>query len=198
MPKDFKPLIARQLRESSRTLAKTARLTPEIAAAAELLLAAYRKGRKAIIFGNGGSAADAQHFADELVGRFLRNRPALPALALTVNSSDLTAIGNDFGFDQIFVRQLEAHARPGDVAVAITTSGNSPNVLKAAAAARRLKLSVIGLTGPSGERLKDLADVCIQVPSASGPRIQEVHGAIIHLWCAILEDALFPNASKAR
>ena len=197
MLKKLKPIIASQLRESSRTLAAAARLTPEIAAAAELLLTAYRKGGKALIFGNGGSAADAQHFAAELVGRFERDRPALPALALTVNTSDLTAIGNDMGFDELFARQLEAHARPGDVAVALTTSGNSSNVLTGAAVARRLKLSVIGLTGPDGGRLKDLADVCIRVPSASVPRIQEAHGAIIHIWCGILEASLFPGSRKA-
>jgi D-sedoheptulose 7-phosphate isomerase len=197
MLKALQPRIASQLHESSRALADAARLAPDIARAAGLLLKAYRKGRKALIFGNGGSAADAQHFAAELVGRFERDRPALPALALTVNASDLTAIGNDYGFDQVFVRQLEAQARPGDVAVAITTSGNSPNVLKAAAAARRLKIPVIGLTGPGGGRLRDLADVCIRVPSASVPLIQEAHGAIIHIWCGIIEEALFPRSRKA-
>jgi D-sedoheptulose 7-phosphate isomerase len=195
--KQLKPRIASQLRESSRVLAASARLTPAIAEAADLLLNAYRKGRKAIIFGNGGSAADAQHFAAELVGRFERDRPPLAAVTLTVNTSDLTAIGNDMGFDEVFSRQLEAHAGPGDVAVAITTSGNSTNVLKAAAAARRLKVSVIGLTGPGGGRLKDLSDVCIRVPSASVPRIQEVHGAIIHIWCGIIEEGMFPRSRKA-
>ena len=197
MPKALSRLIASQLRESSRTLAAAARLTPEIAAAAELLLAAYRKGRKALIFGNGGSAADAQHFAAELVGRFARERPALPALALTANTSDLTAIGNDYGFDRVFSRQLEAQARPGDVAVAITTSGNSRNVLKAAAAARRLKLPVIGLTGASGGRLKELCAVCVRAPSTDTARIQEVHAAVIHAWCAAVEAGLFPNSPKA-
>ena len=197
MPKALKALIASRLRESSRTLAAAARLTPEIAAAAELLLAAYRKGRKALVFGNGGSAADAQHFAAELVGRFERDRPALPALALTVNSSDLTAIGNDYGYDQVFVRQLEAQALPGDVAVAITTSGNSISVLKAAAAARRRKLTVIGLTGESGGRLKDLCDVCVRAPSTDTARIQEVHSAFIHAWCAAIESGLFPKSPKA-
>ena len=197
MPKALKALIASRLRESSRTLAAAARLTPEIAAAAELLLAAYRKGRKALVFGNGGSAADAQHFAAELVGRFERDRPALPALALTVNSSDLTAIGNDYGYDQVFVRQLEAQALPGDVAVAITTSGNSISVLKAAAAARRRKLTVIGLTGESGGRLKDLCDVCVRAPSTDTARIQEVHAAVIHAWCAASESGLFPTSPKA-
>jgi D-sedoheptulose 7-phosphate isomerase len=197
MPKALKALIASQLRESSHTLAAAARLSPEIAAAAELLLAAYRQGRKALIFGNGGSAADAQHFAAELVGRFERDRPALPALALTVNTSDLTAIGNDYGYDQVFVRQLEAQARPGDVAVAISTSGNSANVLKTAAAARHRKLAVIGLTGASGGRLKQLCTVCVRAPSTDTARIQEVHAAVIHAWCAAIETGLFPKSPKA-
>jgi D-sedoheptulose 7-phosphate isomerase len=197
MLKLLKPSIASQLRESSRALAAAARLTPQIAAAAELLLAAYRKGCKALIFGNGGSAADAQHFAAELVGRFERDRPALPALALTVNTSDLTAIANDYGYDEVFARQLEAQARAGDVAVAITTSGNSANVLKAAAAARRRKLAVIGMTGAQGGRLKGLCDVCIMVPSTDTARIQEVHTAVIHAWCSAIETGLFPKSPKA-
>jgi len=198
MSKALRPLIASQLRESSRTLAAAARLTPEIAAAAALLLAAYRKGRQALVFGNGGSAADAQHFAAELVGRFERDRRALPALALTVNTSDLTAISNDYGYAQVFTRQLEAQARPGDVAVAISTSGNSANVLEAAAAARRRKLTVIGLTGAGGGRLKDLCDVCVQAPSTVTARIQEVHTAVIHAWCAAIETGLFPDSPQAR
>ena len=197
MPKSFQPAISSQLRESSRVLAATARLAPRIAQAAELLLAAYRGGHKVLMFGNGGSASDAQHFASELVGRFPRNRPALPALALTVNASDLTAIGNDYGFTQIFSRQLEAHARPGDAAVAISTSGNSPNVLKAAAAARRLGLATIGLTGADGGALKDRVDVCIQVPSRQVARVQEAHGAIIHAWCEVIESALFAGSPRA-
>jgi D-sedoheptulose 7-phosphate isomerase len=197
MLKGLKPRIASQLRESSRTLEASARLAPDIAQAVELLLRAYRKGGKALIFGNGGSAADAQHFAAELVGRFERDRPAMPALALTANTSDLTAIGNDMGFDELFARQIEAHARPGDVAVAISTSGSSPNVLAGAAVARRLKLPVVALTGPSGGQLKDLADVCIRIPSASVPRVQEAHGAIIHIWCGIIEEDLFPDSRRA-
>jgi len=197
MPKGPSPLIASQLRESSRVLAATARLAPRIAEAARLLLSAYRTGHKALIFGNGGSAADAQHFAAELVGRFERNRPPLPALALTVNSSDLTAIGNDFAFAEVFARQLEAHARAGDVAVAITTSGNSPNVLRAVAAARRLGLATVGLTGGQGGRLKDAVDVCVRVPAESVARVQEAHCAIIHVWCGMIEDGLFAASPKA-
>jgi len=198
MPQLLQPAISSRLRESSRVLAATAKLAPTLARAAEILLASYRRGGKVLTFGNGGSAADAQHFAAELVGRFERDRCALPALALTVNASDLTAIGNDFGFDDVFSRQLEAHARPGDVVVAITTSGNSRNVLKATAVARRLKLATIGLTGAGGGRLRASVDVCVRVPSKNIARIQEAHGAIIHAWCAALEEGLFPGGARTR
>jgi D-sedoheptulose 7-phosphate isomerase len=197
MPRSLKPIVASHLRESSRVIAATASVAPQIAQAAELLLTAYRKGRKALIFGNGGSAAEAQHFAAELVGRFARNRPALPALALTVNSSDLTAIGNDFGFDDAFSRQIEAHARPGDVAVAMTTSGNSANVLKAVAAAKKMGLKTVGLTGAHGGRLKDAVNVCVRVPANDVARIQEAHAAVIHIWCSIIEDTLYATSPKA-
>ncbi len=189
--------ISRQLKESSEVIAATAGLSRELAAAAEVLIETYRAGGKILSFGNGGSACDAQNFADELVGRYERNRKPLPALALTVNSSDLTSISNDFGFDQVFARQLEAHARPGDVAVAISTSGNSPNVLKAVETARKLGLTAIGLTGSSGGRLKAMVSHCICVPSTRVARIQEAHIAIIQIWCGLIEDALFPRAPKA-
>ncbi|MFA6002509.1 MAG: SIS domain-containing protein [Elusimicrobiota bacterium] len=197
MPKNLETVIRSQLVDAGRSLAATARLAPKIAQAARILLAAYQRGNKALIFGNGGSASDAQHFAAELVGRFDRNRPPLPALALTVNASNLTAIANDFGLDQMFSRQLEAQARPGDVAVAISTSGNSKNVLHAAAKARSLGLPVIGLTGGKGGKLASAADICLRVPSAHTARIQESHIAIIHLLCGLIEDGLFPNSPKA-
>ena len=197
MPKGIEPVVAAQLRQSSRVLSATARCAGPIAEAARLLLEACRSGRRVLVFGNGGSAADAQHFAAELVGRFNRDRPALSALALTANTSDLTAIGNDLGFTEVFARQMQAHARAGDVAVAITTSGNSANVLKAAAAARRLGVAVIGMTGAGGGRLQKAADVCIRVPSSDVARIQEAHGAIIHIWCGLIEDRLFPDSPRA-
>ena len=189
--------ITSQLRDSARVLSATTKLAPELENAADALISAYRRGNKIMTFGNGGSACDAQNFADELVGRYERNRPPLPALSLTVNTSDLTSIANDFGYDQVFSRQLEAHARPGDIAVAISTSGNSPNVLKAAAAARKLGLLTIGLSGQTGGRLKALSDICIRVPSDRVARIQEAHITIIQIWCGIIEDALFPGAPKA-
>ena len=150
-----------------------------------------------LVFGNGGSAADSQHFADELVGRYERNRPPLSALALTVNTSDLTSIANDFGYEEVFARQLEAHARPGDVAVGISTSGNSPNVLKALEAARKLGLKTVGLTGGSGGKLKDAVDLCVCVPSKTVARIQEAHITVLQILCGLVEDALFAEAPKA-
>lgn len=193
----LKKTIVTQLRDSSRTLAATAKLAPELEKAANALIACYKRGNKIMTFGNGGSACDAQNFADELVGRFERNRPPLPALSLTVNTSDLTSIGNDFGFEHVFSRQLEAHACPGDIAVAISTSGNSKNVLKAVESAKKRNLLVIGLTGQKGGKLKDAADICIRVPNTNVARIQEAHITIIQIWCGILEDTLFPDAPKA-
>jgi len=158
--------------------------------AADALVEAYRAGHKAIFFGNGGSAADAQHLAAEFVGRYLRERRALPALALNANSSALTAIGNDYGYDTVFARQLEALAAPGDVAVAISTSGNSPSVIEGVKAARRIGLFTIGLTGASGGRLQSLVDAAIAVPSDETPRIQECHILIGHALCDVVERAM--------
>jgi len=197
MTPDLERTITSQLRDSSRVLAATARLSPTLEKAARALVAAYKRGNKILTFGNGGSACDAQNFADELVGRFERNRPPLPALALTVNTSDLTSIANDFGYEHVFSRQLEAHARPGDIAVAISTSGNSANVVKAAASARKLGLLTIGLTGRDGGKLKGLCDICVRIPSKTVARIQEAHITVIQIWCGIIEDALFGGAPKA-
>lgn len=194
---DFKKTIAGQLRDSARVLTATARLAAPIDRAAQALLRTFRNGGKLLSFGNGGSSCDAQNFADELTGRYRRNRPPLPAMALTTNQGDLTSIANDFGFEFVFERPLRAHGRAGDAAVAISTSGNSKNVLLAARAARELGLSVIGLTGRGGGKLKPLCDYCIQVPSDSTARIQEAHIAVIQIWCGILEDELFPQAPLA-
>jgi D-sedoheptulose 7-phosphate isomerase len=157
----------------------------------EILVAAFKTGNKALLFGNGGSAADAQHIAAELVGRFAFDRPALPAIALTVDTSALTAIGNDYGFDCIFARQIEALARPGDVAIGISTSGSSPNVLSGVAAAKKIGLITVGLTGESGGKLRALVDHCICIPSEATPRIQECHHLIGHILSEIVEQELF-------
>lgn len=149
-----------------------------------------RAGGKLLAFGNGGSAADAQHFACELVGRFLRERRGLPALALAGDPSVMTAIANDFGYEQVFRRQLEAHGRPGDVAVGISTSGRSPSILEALRLARERGLVTIGLTGGGGGLLAGLADYLIDVPHHETPRIQEVHAMVVHILCELVEEAV--------
>jgi len=166
-----------------------------IVRAGECIAASLRAGGKLLLCGNGGSAADAQHIAAELVGRFAReSRPGMPAVALTTDSSILTAVGNDLGFEQIFARQVEALGRPGDVLLAISTSGRSPNVLAAARKARELGLEVLALTGPAGSPLADLARETLAIPVADTQRIQELHITVGHLLCGLVENALFPAA----
>lgn len=165
-------------------------LAPSVAQAAALVTEALAGGGKVLLCGNGGSAADAQHIAGELVGRFLKERRPLPALALHTNTSVLTALGNDYGFEEVFARQVAALGRPGDVLVVISTSGNSPNVLRAAEVAKERGMKVIGLTGAGGGKLKQLCDLCLCVPSASTPRIQEMHILIGHIICQLVEEAL--------
>ena len=151
---------------------------------------ALRAGGKVLVFGNGGSAADAQHFAAELVGRYVKNRPAWPAIALTTDTSILTAVANDFGFETVFRRQVEALGRPGDVAIGISTSGRSANVVQAIDRAREMQLVTVGMTGNGGGALAGLVDYLIDVPHAATPRIQEVHALAVHLICAIVEEAI--------
>ena len=170
---------------------------PAMTSAANTLISAYRNGHKALFFGNGGSAADAQHLAAEFLGRYLRERQPLPAVALHANSSAVTAIANDYGYDQVFARQLEALAAPGDVAVGISTSGNSPSVIEAMASARRLGLVTIGLTGSSGGRLRAAVDILIAAPSDETPRIQECHILVGHALCDAVEQALTAPDSVA-
>lgn len=155
------------------------------------LIAAYRAGKKTLIAGNGGSAADAQHIAAEFVSRFYFDRPALPSIALTTDTSALTAIGNDYGYEFLFSRQLEANGSPGDIYIAISTSGNSKNVLKSLESARKMGIKTVGLTGRSGGKMKELVDYCICVPSDETPRIQETHILIGHILCAAVEKELF-------
>jgi D-sedoheptulose 7-phosphate isomerase len=169
-----------------------------IATVSKLLIRALKKGNKVIFFGNGGSAADAQHLAADLVGRFAFDRPALPALALSVNSSSVTAIANDYGFDRVFSRQLEALARPGDIAFGISTSGNSLNVRNAMVAARKLKLPTVALTGKSGGHLVTMADYCICAPSTETPRIQECHILIGHIISELVEQDIFHDQKESR
>jgi D-sedoheptulose 7-phosphate isomerase len=162
-----------------------------VVAAAAAMTKCLRSGNKILFFGNGGSAADAQHLAAELSGRFARERPSLSGWALTANSSAMTAIGNDYSFEDVFARQIEGIGSPKDIAFAISTSGNSPNVLKAVGLAREKKLISIGLAGKSGGRLRDLVDHCICVPSDQTPRIQEAHILTGHILCELIEEELF-------
>lgn len=171
-------------------------LVSTVAKISEVLVACLQHGNKVLLFGNGGSAADAQHIAAELVGRFAFDRPALPALAFSVNSSCVTAIGNDYGFEQVFSRQLEALGRPGDVAVGISTSGNSPNVIKAIHTASKMSLRTVGLTGASGQKLATAAEFCVRVPSNETPRIQECHILIGHILSEIVEREIFHEKSR--
>lgn len=163
---------------------------PALTKAADALIESYMSGHKAIFFGNGGSAADAQHLAAEFLGRYLRERAPLPALALNANTSAITAIGNDYGYEQTFSRQLRAMSSPGDVAVGISTSGNSRNVVEALVCARELGLFTIAMTGASGGQMRELANVLIDVPSQETPRIQECHILAGHALCDAVEGAI--------
>jgi D-sedoheptulose 7-phosphate isomerase len=160
--------------------------------AAHLMIAALRKKKKILIFGNGGSAADSQHIAAELIGRFTKNRKALPAIALTTDTSILTSLANDFGFEHVFARQIEGLGNPGDVALALSTSGNSANVIAAVKQARKQNITTIALTGRNRGKLANLADLTLNVASDSTARIQECHITIAHILCEIIEKHLFP------
>src|SRR6266480_1921640 len=184
-------LINSSLREGAELRTVVARdCSAAIFEASGLITMCLRAGCKILFFGNGGSAADAQHLAAEFVGRFVRERAGLSSIALTTDSSILTAVGNDYGFDQIFARQVQALGRPGDVAIAISTSGNSPNIIEAVKAARKGYLKTIGLSGKDGGLLAKEADVVITIASTSTARIQECHITIGHLLCELTEEAL--------
>ncbi|UCF89694.1 MAG: D-sedoheptulose 7-phosphate isomerase [bacterium] len=166
-----------------------------VAHIANTIVKAIRAGGKVLVLGNGGSAADAQHFAAELVNRFLMERKALPAVALTTDTSVLTSIANDYSFEQVFSRQVEALGREDDVLLAISTSGTSPNVLKALEQANLLSMVTIGMTGSDPGKLSPLCDICMDVPSGSTPRIQEVHHMALHIICEIMEIMLFSHGT---
>ncbi|OAQ20783.1 Phosphoheptose isomerase 1 [Thermosulfurimonas dismutans] len=164
---------------------------PKILSLVEKTCEVFRNGGKLLVFGNGGSAADAQHLAAELVNRFKRERTPLPALALTTDTSILTAVANDYDFSLVFVKQIEALGRAGDIALGISTSGRSPNVLKALARARELGLFTVGLTGGTGGGMPEVSDLVITVPSEETPRIQEGHLLFIHVFSELIEEAYF-------
>jgi len=161
-----------------------------------ICIEALRNGRKLLVCGNGGSAADAQHFAAEMVGRYQKNRTAMPVLALTTDASVMTAISNDFGFEQCFVRQIEAFGKKGDVLIAISTSGDSPNVTEAARAAGKSGMKVVALTGAGGGQLQSLADVLLAVSSTHTARIQEIHAICLHAMAEVIETELSLNEGK--
>jgi D-sedoheptulose 7-phosphate isomerase len=188
--------IRQQLRDHRAVMDEIEKSLPDtVAAAVYAMEVAFTHGNKLLVMGNGGSAADAQHFAAEIVGRFKLERPALPAIALTTDSSILTAIGNDYGFDAVFARQVEGLAACGDVVVGISTSGNSPNVMAALEIARSRGCKTIALLGRDGGALRALADIPVIVPSCDTPRIQEGHITIIHIICDLLEKRLFAGKS---
>lgn len=183
-----------QIRESlavKQTLLDDANAMAVLQKACDLALSVYQTGGKLLVAGNGGSAADAQHIAGELVSRFFFDRPALPALALTTDTSILTAIGNDYGYENLFSRQMEAHGKAGDLFLAISTSGNAPNILKALTLARSMDIHTVGLTGATGGKMAELCDMCLKMPSTLTPRIQEGHILIGHLLCAFIEQGIF-------
>jgi D-sedoheptulose 7-phosphate isomerase len=189
--------VARLLRETADSLRSVSDSAYPAAVehALNLLEAAFREGRTLLVFGNGGSSADAQHLCAELVGRFLLDRRPLPAIALTTNQALLTAWSNDCRFDDIFARQVEGLGRRGDVAWGISTSGNSANVVNALQRARELGMRTIGLTGSGGGRMAEYCDVLMAVPLSETPRIQEVHLVTFHAICGALEQRLFGQAS---
>lgn len=192
----MREVVIRELEESANIKRMMAQnLSDIIVDAAQIILSAYKAGKKVLLIGNGGSAADAQHIAAELVGRFKLERAALPAIALTTNASTLTALANDYGYEAVFSRQLEALANDKDVLIAITTGGTSPNILKAVETAQSKGVYVIGLTGGSGGKLKDMADLTIVVPSDNTARIQEAHITIGHIICHLVEKGLFNESS---
>ena len=163
---------------------------------ADAIVRAFKNGRRLYLIGNGGSAADAQHIAGELIGRFKMNRRPLPAVALTTDTSVMTALANDFGYDTCFARQAEALVSPGDVILALSTSGNSKGILNAVQVARERGAVAIGFTGKDGGLLKDVVDICLKIPSNNTPRIQEWHITVGHILCSIVEKELFGTATK--
>ena len=187
----MKDKIERIIRESIKTKELVLRTeSPNIEKAARMMINCLQASGKILIFGNGGSAADSQHMAAELVGRFKKERRSLPAIALTTNTSTITAIANDYGYDAVFSRQVEALGRMGDIAVGISTSGNSSNVIKALEKAKHMGLETVGITGPADCKLGAVSGILIAAGSTDTPRIQEAHIVIIHALCQLIEDEI--------
>jgi len=189
MPTDKHAHVVGVLKEAAAAHERMTANAGKIAAVADAIAASLKQGGSVLVFGNGGSAADAQHFAAELLGRYERERTAWPAVALTTDTSALTAIGNDYGFDRVFARQLEALGKKGDVAIGISTSGNSPNVLRALETARDRGLITVALTGKGGQA-GSIASHHIAVPEERTARVQEVHATVLHVICELVEREL--------
>jgi D-sedoheptulose 7-phosphate isomerase len=194
----MKNYIAAQISEAQRVMSlmlEEFALQSRVEAAAQACIASLKQGGKILLAGNGGSAADAQHIAGEFVSRFAFDRPGLPAIALTTDSSILTAISNDYGYEKLFARQVQAHGNKGDVFIGYSTSGKSPNILRAFEEARARGLVCIGLTGNRGGPMRELCDFLLEVPSSDTPRIQEGHLVLGHILCGLVENAMFkaPN-----
>jgi D-sedoheptulose 7-phosphate isomerase len=186
--------IFASLVEHSEVMTRVAdRVVESIRACSSVLISTLKDGGKIIICGNGGSAADAQHIAAELVGRYENDRRALPAIALTTDTSALTALANDYDFSRIFARQVEALAKDGDCLIAISTSGESENVIAAVMSARDIGCRVVGMTGENGKKLASLSDACLMIPSTRTARIQEAHIAVAHIWCELIEKEIAGN-----
>ena len=188
--------IRKEIKETADNLATMAAdddLLARIAKVVSVCVAALRQGNKILFAGNGGSAADCQHLAGELVSRFHYDRPGLPGIALTTDTSILTAIGNDYGFERVFARQIEALGSSRDVLFAISTSGSSPNILEAVRAARQKNMVIVGMTGKKGRDLAEVCDHCLSTPSDSTPKIQEGHILMGHIICQLIEAEIFPK-----
>jgi len=190
MIKSIKNSIEKSI-EVKKLILEDEELLKRVEAVCQTAIQTYKNNKKILIAGNGGSAADAQHIAAELVARFYFDRPALGAMALTTDSSILTAIGNDYGYDQLFSRQIEANGNEGDIFIAISTSGNSVNIIKAIESAKKKGLTIVGLTGNKEGKMDALCDMIIKVPSSDTPRIQEAHILIGHILCGTIETEIF-------
>ncbi len=192
-------IIKQHIEESVQTkqrILSDSTLLANIKQAAELLIEAYQSGKKTLLAGNGGSAADAQHIAGEFVSKFYFDRPGIPSIALTTDTSILTAVGNDYGFEQLFARQVQAQGSAGDVFIGISTSGNSRNILTALQTCKKEGIKTIGLTGEKECQMDQLCDIVIKIPSTSTPRIQESHIMVGHILCCLVEEALFGNEKR--
>lgn len=193
--------IKKQIKESAelkKKILESPALLADIEKTSLKISDALRNGHKLLIAGNGGSAADAQHIAAEMVNRFAFERPGLPAIALTTDTSILTSVSNDSGFDKVFSRQLEALGNRGDIFIGISTSGNSPNIINALKICREKKILTVGLTGSSARKMEEFCDICLKTPSDNTPRIQEMHILLEHIICSLVEEELFRKNNRVK